>query len=171
MFSGIIITSPTFRRRHTSFSCSCAKISVKPIPNLPFNPMQTPKWVRHFSAERMADLKPSAGRGLLRVRLDVCGKPVTIGTTHFESPCNGRTYTRQRAEQCWMATNHLDIYELKNAIFCGDMNWIEADGPMHLPAGAPTRRTHNGCGDRAVQVGWMLGCICIQIGRGRHSIR
>jgi len=77
------------------------------------------------------------GRGLLSVRLDLCGVPLTVANTHLESPVPGDRHTKERATQLTMATSHLSVVAADNAVVCGDMNWLEEDGAMqlHLPEG------------------------------------
>ena len=41
-----------------------------------------------------------AGRDVNSVTVKVAGKGLLIATSHLESPCNGKTYSGERKEQC-----------------------------------------------------------------------
>jgi len=76
------------------------------------------------------------GRGLLWTRIEICGKPLAIGTTHLESPLSGRSHIESRSAQLKSIIAEFSSFD--NAILAGDFNWTPEDGPLILPPGGFT---------------------------------
>lgn len=75
-------------------------------------------------------------RGLQQAVVDVPDfGSLCVATSHLESPQPGVAATVTRHQQRQQAFDMITLADRRQAVWLGDMNWMEADGALALPGG------------------------------------